>query len=455
MALPRLPQSLAWLVFATVASAGDGFAAPIESLSFGHKGDFTPGDTISGWHAASVNHDLHVTRDRVILTPPWPGQTKGAIWSDQSIGPVNDWTAQLEFRASGQDIGSGNLQLWYTHGSDALHADSVYNAGKFDGLVIVVDQYGGSGGKIRGFLNDGSVDYRSSSSLESLAFGHCDYSYRNLGRPSKLKITSTGGLTVTIDDKTCFSSDMISMPAGDYFFGITATTGENPDSFEVTKFIVSSGGDPVTGGQQGYPGNTAQQPIQGQQQQQNTPITIKMASLPGAPEMLPDRDADAITSQSEQFADLHNRVQGLNHQMGTLYLEIKSLADKIDAKHLDTVAKISNVGGSRDTGLPPETVGKINNLHDRVSSIESVVKIIRDDIEGRDYKEALEELHRAMSFLHFNFHDHLEPKMEKVLKTHGPSTTQMVLTIIGFQCLMVLLYAFYKRRRHSQPKKYL
>ncbi|GIZ48405.1 hypothetical protein CKM354_001146700 [Cercospora kikuchii] len=455
MTLPRLPQSLAWLVFATLASAVDRFAAPIDSLSFGHKGDFTPGATISGWHAASVNHDLHVTRDRVILTPPWPGQTKGAIWSDQSIGQVNDWTAQLEFRASGQEVGSGNLQLWYTHGYDTLHADSVYNAGKFDGLVIVVDQYGGSGGKIRGFLNDGSVDYRSSTSLESLAFGHCDYSYRNLGRPSKLKITSRGGLTVSIDDKTCFSSDKISLPTGDYFFGITATTGENPDSFEVTKFVVSSGGDPVTGGQQGYPGNTAQQPIQGQQQQQNTPQIKKMDSMPGAPEMLPDRDADQIKSQTEQFADLHNRVQGLTHQMGTVYWEIKNLADKIDSKHLDTVTKINNVGASRDTGLPPETVGKINALHDRVSSIESIVNIIRDDIEGRDYKQSLDELHNAMSFLHYNFHDHLEPKMEKVIKTHGPSTSQMVFTIIGFQCLMVLFYALYKRQRHSQPKKYL
>ncbi|KAI5363787.1 putative legume-like lectin, concanavalin A-like lectin/glucanase domain superfamily [Septoria linicola] len=457
MAFLRIPQPLKWLVFATLASAVDRFAPPIDSLSFGHKGDMAPGQNLPGWHHSSVNHEVQVLRDRVILTPPVPGMAKGALWSDASIGEHSDWTAQLDFRASGQETGSGNIQVWYTQDGDTIGADSVYNAQKFDGLVIVVDQYGGSGGKIRGFLNDNSVNFRTSASLESLAFGHCDYSYRNLGRPSKLKITNRGGLTVTIDDKTCFSSDKIFLPAGNnYHFGITATTGENPDSFEATKFVVSTGGDPITGGQQGYPGNTAQQPIQGEQQQHhNAPHINKMDSMPGSPEMLPDRDADTIRSQTEQFADLHNRVQAISHHMGTLYHEIKAIADKIDAKHSEVVNRVQNIGGSRDTGLPPETVGKINALHDRVSSIESVVNIIRNDLEGKDYKQSMDELHTAMSFLHHNFHHGIDGKMEMAIKTHGPSTSQMIFTIIGFQLLMVLGYAFYKRKRHSQPKKYL
>ena len=419
MAPPRIPQSLLWLAFATFASAVDRFAPPIDRLSFGHKGEFTPGQGIVGWHQSSVNHEVQIMRNAIILTPPVPGMAKGALWSDAGVGDLSDWTAQLDFRASGQETGSGNLQVWYTQDRESIGVDSVYNAQKFDGLVIVIDQYGGSGGKIRGFLNDNSVNFRASTSLESLAFGHCDYSYRNLGRPSKLKITNRGGLTVTIDDKTCFSSDKISLPAGNnYHFGITATTGENPDSFEVQKFVVSTGGDPVTGGQQGYPGHTTTDHafIQGEQlagqEHPHQQHINKMDSMPGAPEMLPDRDADTIKSQTEQFADLHNRMQGLSHHMGTLYYEIKSVADKLDSTRSEVVQKVGTIGASRDTGLPPETVGKINALHDRVSSIESVVNIIRNDLEGKDYKQSMDELHAAMSFLHHNFHTGMDGKLE-------------------------------------------
>jgi mannose-binding lectin 1 len=322
------------------------------------------------------------------------------MWSDKATSS-QDWTAQLEFRASGQEMGSGNLQLWYTSSRDSVVTSSVYNAEKFDGLVLVIDQYGRSGGKIRGFLNDGGVDFRSTMNLESLAFGHCDYNYRNLGRPSKLRVSHQGGLTVTVDDKTCFSSDKISLPAG-YYFGITATTGEDPDSFELQKFIVTAGGQPVS----------APSPTQQTQQQQQPPHTQKMDKMPGAPEFIPDRDADQIKSTSDQFADVHNRLQALSHHMGTLYYEFKEMSDKIDAKHTEVVSLVNNIKGSKDTGLPPDTVGKISTMNDRVTNIEALVNLVKQDIEGKDYKENLDELHRAMSFLHHNFHTKLDDKME-------------------------------------------
>lgn len=59
-------------------------------------------------------------------------------------------------------------------------------------------------------MNDGSTDFKSHSAVDSLAFGHCDYSYRNLGRPSKLQIKQdVNNFEVVIDDKLCFSSDKV------------------------------------------------------------------------------------------------------------------------------------------------------------------------------------------------------------------------------------------------------
>ena len=59
-------------------------------------------------------------------------------------------------------------------------------------------------------MNDGSLDYKSYHSVDSLAFGHCDYSYRNLGRTSKLQIKNNDHtFEVVIDDKLCFSTDKV------------------------------------------------------------------------------------------------------------------------------------------------------------------------------------------------------------------------------------------------------
>lgn len=63
-------------------------------------------------------------------------------------------------------------------------------------------------------MNDGSLDYKNYHSVDSLAFGHCDYSYRNLGRPSKLQIRQEGNtFEVIIDDKLCMSTDKVQPPS--------------------------------------------------------------------------------------------------------------------------------------------------------------------------------------------------------------------------------------------------
>ena len=56
----------------------------------------------------------------------------------------SDWTAQLEFRATGPERGGGNLQLWYAKdGPSNFATSSIYTVGSFDGVVLVIDPYGG------------------------------------------------------------------------------------------------------------------------------------------------------------------------------------------------------------------------------------------------------------------------------------------------------------------------
>ncbi|KAK4498526.1 hypothetical protein PRZ48_011184 [Zasmidium cellare] len=441
---PQIPQSLAWLLLTILASA----QYTLDSLSFGQHGQISSnGQQIPGWHASSVNHEVQVLSNKVILTPPVPGNAKGALWSDSTASQA-PWSAEVEFRASGQETGSGNLNIWYTKDQDKIGTDSVYNAEKFDGMVLVVDQYGGSGGKIRGFLNDGSQNFRGHSSLESLAFGHCDYSYRNLGRPSKLKVTNNNGLTVSIDDRTCFSSDKISLPAG-YHFGLTASTGENPDSFEVLSFQVQAG---LSGSSQ----QQNQQPIQQQGgQQQQVPQLQKMDAFPGAPEYVPDKDADSINSQSDQFTDLHNRVQSLQHNMANMFLELKTLSDKLDSKHTDLLFSVQNMKGSQESGLPPEVVGKIQKMSERLESMEKVVEIVKRDVEGKDYRQVLNELHTAVQGIHGGLTEHLPDRILDIMRRHSPQFGLFVIIVVGVQIGLAGGYVLYKRRRNSLPKKFL
>ncbi len=382
-----LSQPLLWLLLAATTSGQQ----VNEELSFGFRQPISQnGRGMPGWSATSSNHHIQFLSDRVVLTPPVPGNARGALWTDKPINS-DTWSAEVSFRASGQDSGSGNLQFWFAKDKNAINVDSVYTTGPFDGLALVIDQYGGHGGGIRGFLNDGNQNFRAHPSLESLAFGHCEYSYRNLGRPSTLKVTNQNGLRVSIDDRECFNSEQIVLPSG-YYFGVTAATADQPDSFEIYRFIVSS---VASGGQQ-----------QGQQQQVlkgvkgGPPQLERLDRFPGAPEAVPDRMADDIKSQQEQFADLHNRLQGLTHQVANVFGEFEQLGRKLEERHTQLLSSMPG-------GFPSD---KIDSLGRRMENLEKTLEQVRRDVEGKDYREHLNQLNVAIESVKGGITDSLDPE---------------------------------------------
>lgn len=59
-------------------------------------------------------------------------------------------------------------------------------------------------------MNDGSIDYKNHHSVDSLAFGHCDLAYRNLGRPSSIQIKQeANSFEVVVDHRQCFFTDKV------------------------------------------------------------------------------------------------------------------------------------------------------------------------------------------------------------------------------------------------------
>jgi mannose-binding lectin 1 len=206
-------RALAW---ATIALSTAHAQYVIDNLSFGQKEGqpISPNlRAIPHYHSTGTDYTPEILSDRVILTPPYPGQKRGALWSEDPLHHYGDWTAELHFRASGMERGGGNLQLWYTKESQKNDPpNSIYTAPRFDGLVLVVDQYEGRGGSIRGFLNDGTMDIKAHTDPDTLAFGQCNYPYRNLGKFSVLKLHHANGVfEVTIDGNPCFSTDKVSL----------------------------------------------------------------------------------------------------------------------------------------------------------------------------------------------------------------------------------------------------
>ena len=59
----------------------------------------------------------------------------------------SEWSAELQFRATGQERGGGNLQLWYTNdGQSKIGTSSIYTVGPFDGFALVIDSNAGTVG---------------------------------------------------------------------------------------------------------------------------------------------------------------------------------------------------------------------------------------------------------------------------------------------------------------------
>ena len=315
------------------------------------------------------------------------------MWADAGL-TQSEWTAELDFRASGPERGGGNLQIWFTReGKNHIATNSIYTVGKFDGLALVVDMYGGSGGSVRGFMNDGNTDYKTHHAVDSLAFGHCSFSYRNLGRPASIKVKQEAtNFEVLVDERRCFASDKIKMPSGGYGFGITAASAEVPDSFELYKFIVTTA-QGITreeprrmfdhhedmahhGPQQDF--HQAQQDFlqqkhhqQQQQQQGDHPSDFPASQL--------------FANQDAQFEDLHNRLQFMSHGIDYVMSSVEALTRQSEGQHQEVARNVMSAD-------------RLEAMDARIKSIEQTVK---------EYQDEFRALHQTLKSSHLSLGESL------------------------------------------------
>ena len=330
--------------------------------------------------------------------------------------------------------------MWLVNGGDRdVGTSSIYTVGRFDGLGLVIDAHGGSGGMIRGFLNDGTVDYSMHHNVDELAFGHCLYSYRNLGRPSQLKMRQTGNMfQVEVDGTLCFESDKFSLPPGNQL-GITAATSDNPDSFEVFKLAVMADSSQ-------YAANSINQQQGQYQQQQKIPKQNPYGQNPGSGggddgfEEPADEDPEVFSSSLAQFADLHNRLQAATHQVSAVYRTASRHASSDERRHAEVKELLAEMRGE---------LGKLDQLVElqrRISDLEREIRGVRGELGSRmtanerAFQGSLKDHHATLS---------------QALLDSVPGHGRIVVVFLATQVILVVAYVVYKRRKSIGARKYL
>lgn len=409
----------------------------ISDLSFGQTSPLAEnnGANIPGFSVLGEGHVPKLMSDRVILTPPHPGGRRGALWADKR-NSITDWKVELEFRASGPERAGGNLQLWYVaSGKGTVSLSSIYTVRKFDGLALVIDTHGGTAGSIRGFLNDGTKDHLNDPHVDALAFGHCEYAYRNLGRPSKLTMISSPsiGLQVLIDDRPCFSSDKITLPS-DYFLGITAASSEPPDSFEVFKLSTYSSSS-SSGGTASPPPRKDHDHQNQKHPQESSPPQPPNDTPPTEPK---DIDPTTLTSNPTQFADLHNRLQLLSHAVHNLFREITTHTLAEEARYNEILGKLPQAA-------------TMNNLDHRIQNIEMMISALKGEVEKGDHRGQFEKIHDSLGRVRGGVEEVLPGLVVSGGRVGWGGVFAVVVVV---QMLVGVGYVVWKRRRRAE-KKYL
>ena len=402
---------------------------------------------IPNFELQSSNYPPEVLSNKLILTPsaPAPGNQRGAVWSERTLDHQR-WLADVDFRMSGPERGGGNLNIWLAKdGPTSVGTSSVYTVGKFEGLVLVLDSNGPRGiGSLRAYLNDGTKEYKSQTGIDNLAFAHCDYPFRNLGRPTQVKIRQTDRmLSVDLDGYSCFKSEDVVIPTG-YRVGITAASADVADSAEIFKLVVMQDSNEFQNQNQNQ--NQNQQTQREFQETSQQPVAGSGNGVADAEaferDSIPDADAAAITSSIEQFADLHNRLQNMNHHLTTIYKQLSSADQHGEKRHEEVAIQLGQMRGLFDR------LDKLDAIEEKLAKMERDIKSLNTELR--------QSVANAESAVKYHVTGHLEGHHNKLAETlRHPGNGTLILVIVLCQLFVVVTYLVYKRRKANSPKKYL
>lgn len=235
---------------------------------------------------------------------------------------------------------------------------------------------------------------------------------------------------MTVDGTLCFDSKHIRLPLG-YSFGISAASAENPDSFEVFKFVLTT--ESHTPDVQDPNAESYQQFGGAGEAQSNNQDSGTIPAYKDDPEV----PAEEIKSQEAQFADLHNRLQAMTKHISALNRDMNRYQASARSESQRLNEQLSRLETKLDA-LP--------GMERKIGEIQGDVRQTKIDLHN--------SLDRQFTSLKSTVRD-THSSVLGTLATSAPSVALYVFVVLGSQALLVVAYILYKRRKMNGPKKYL
>lgn len=202
-----------------------------------------------------------------------------------------------------------------------------------------------------------------------------------------------------------------------------------------------------------------QQHQQRQQQQQQKPVHAQ-GSVQETQQMLQDVLAGSIKSQQDQFADLHNRIQIINHR-------VNSISDLLERMETENTQRFNQLM-ERVVPIDDRSAAMLRNME----KVERINMEIQRDLESKDFKDMLNQVHNAIQNSHSGLSASMPEAIEQsksslfqtlfgeslittVVEYHKHSMTTFLFIAVAVQVMVVGAYMVYKKRRNGAPKKYL
>ncbi|KAK9451384.1 concanavalin A-like lectin/glucanase domain-containing protein [Limtongia smithiae] len=381
-------------------------------------------NTITEWDKLG---SVTVEPDRIFLTVPGDKGQSGAIWTRKQ-NPYTEWTTQVVFRASGGERAGGGLVIWYTA---AKEAGPIYGARDFwDGLAIMIDSVGNTGGNVRGHLNDGSIGYAALPNPTKQSFAQCPLRYRNTGTMINVKVTSGPKLLkVEVEGRLCFESHEIQLPQN-YYLGISAASYDNPDSFEI--FTVKTTGRITAAPQKKQQVDNSPMPPQSPPQRQSQQ-PMRGASAQGSSGVGEVREElSSIRALMEShFRQLREEIEALN--------SMKPLIEKLDQR----VGRVESAVSRTESQFHGATV----NMH------ESTKQNIASEVDKLTSK--LDALDAILNQHTTSIVSTMPNLIADALKQGSGSSWIMIIIFLVLLVGAIAGYGFYKYRYSDYHAKYL
>ena len=290
---------------------------------------------------------------------------------------------------------------------------------KWAGLALALDGYGANGkSMIRAHVNDGSMAFAAGQSI-----GSCPFEYRNTEHSQSLKVSYRGELLrVDVNEQLCFETTL-TLPAN-YYFGLSAQSGETKDAVQISKLVTSRAG-PAEG-------------LEADQQEklhQESKLEFQTTQV----DTLKFEDIKEYLEQQRLLSHKHKEVeQKLLEIVAHLkpFTDFKYAIERLEQRFSQLIEGIqsleSRIGSSNNQQQP--TNAHLERLTQEMINVQSKI----DKVE-----KALDE--HTSSLL---------GQLPDRLALAGKSYTGVIITV-SVQLLLAACFIYYKKRRSNMPKKFL